>query len=302
MRIAETAETIFAGGALPKEFENIVARFEAELAQLEPTQLGKRFELVDRLDALFEDEGPQADVSSTVDAAVWHRLKSQRTHLEAMNDAFCRSIRAEIQRGLRPTLFSRWLQLEENAASGLSFDSLDDLVSGVLKFDEFVAPARHPAPEMVFYQPTPARHIFRLLRLAALLEADTLVDLGSGLGHVPLLASICTGARAIGIEMEEAYVTCARRCAQRLNIGRVSFLHKDARDADLGSGTVYYLYTPFAGSILDSVLKRLRQEATVRAIRICTFGPCTDAIAREPWLEAARKPEPGQINIFRSRG
>jgi predicted RNA methylase len=91
-----------------------------------------------------------------------------------------------------------------------SYDYLDELVSGILRF---VKPdgriAQLPA-RMVSYQPTPARHIFDLIGRAQLAERDVLIDLGSGLGHVPLLASICTGTRSIGIELDAAYVNCAR--------------------------------------------------------------------------------------------
>jgi hypothetical protein len=71
--------------------------------------------------------------------------------------------------------------------------------------------------------------------------------------------------------------------------------------ADLSAGTVFYLYTPFTGSILSSVLSRLRREAAARPIRICTYGPCTSAVAGESWLEATAAPVPHRIALFRSR-
>jgi hypothetical protein len=95
----------------------------------------------------------------------------------------------------------------------------------------------------------------------------------------------------------------ARQCAQSLNLhlDRVSFLHQDARVADLSLGTVFYLYTPFTGSILRAVLDRLRREAATRPIRISSYGPCTSVIAEEPWLVAATAPEADRIALFRSR-
>jgi 16S rRNA A1518/A1519 N6-dimethyltransferase RsmA/KsgA/DIM1 with predicted DNA glycosylase/AP lyase activity len=128
-----------------------------------------------------------------------------------------------------------------------------------------------------------------------------LVDIGSGLGHVPLLASILTSARSIGIELEATYVERARQSAESLNLNRVTFIQQDARAADLSTGTVFYLYTPFTGSILSSVLSRLRREAAARPIRICTYGPCTSVIAEEAWLEAAAAPMPQRVALFRSR-
>lgn len=229
------------------------------------------------------------------------RLIAIRAYLEAMNDELCQSVRAEIQKGTRPSLFSQWLQSDTVPAGGLSFDSLDEIVSAVLGLEAPDSPPTHPPDGMVFYQPTPARHIFHLLRLTALSESDVLIDLGSGLGHVPLLASIWTGARSIGVEREGAYIASAQRCAQDLHLDRVSFLQEDAREADLSQGTVFYLYTPFTGAILAEVLRRLQRLGESRPIRVCTFGPCTETIVKEKWLVRIARPDPDQITIFCSR-
>jgi predicted RNA methylase len=152
----------------------------------------------------------------------------------------------------------------------------------------------------VFYQPTPARHIFALM--AAISANEVLVDLGSGLGHVPLLVSACTGARCIGIELDPGRVASSRQCAEKLNLDRVSFLEQDAREADLSAGAIFYLYTPFTGSILRTVLNSLRNEAAARPIKVCTFGPCTRTVANEPWLQAKKTPpETDRIEVFLSR-
>ena len=132
-------------------------------------------------------------------------------------------------------------------------------------------------------------------------EADVLVDLGSGLGHVPLLASILTGARSIGIELEPEYVASARECAESLGLERVAFLEQDARDADFSTGTVFYMYTPFTGAVLKTVLGRLEQESANRAFRVCTFGPCTPFVAEERWLTAVTVADAERITCFWSR-
>jgi hypothetical protein len=185
-------------------------------------------------------------------------------------------------------------------ANGMGYDYLDELISGVLQFEEPHTGPGQRESEMVSYQPTPARHIFNLIGLAALTASDVFVDLGSGLGHVPLLVSICSCARSIGIELEATYIECARQCAQRLNMNKVAFIQQDARAADLSAGTVFYLYTPFTGSILSGVLSRLRREAATRPIRICTYGPCTSVIAEESWLEKTAAPVAHRVALFRS--
>ena len=197
----------------------------------------------------------------------------------------------------------RWVQMEETAGvvAGLGYDYLDELISGVFEFEEPDDGKIPRPPETVFYQPTPARHIFHMIGMTAFTAADVLVDLGSGLGHVPLLVSICTPARGIGIEWEAAYVERARQCAQRLDLDRVMFLQEDARTADFSTGTVFYLYTPFTGSILRAVLDRLSCEAASRPIRICSYGPCTSVIAGERWLETSSKLDPDRVALFSAR-
>jgi H2-forming N5,N10-methylenetetrahydromethanopterin dehydrogenase-like enzyme len=108
------------------------------------------------------------------------------------------------------------------------------------------------------------------------------------------------GARSVGVEVEAAYVASARECAESLNLAGVEFIHEDARACDLSGGTVFYLYSPFTGSMLAEVLERLREESMLRPIKICTLGPCTCVIARERWVTARERPDPGQITVFES--
>jgi hypothetical protein len=289
--------------------ERLVRQLEEEPWLLEPDRLRERLEALDRLDASLAF---LPDVSEGVPGAGWKdaelslRARAVCVRLEAANEELYGAIRGEIQRGRGREALLRWIESSSEeakgaAANGVGYDYLDELVSGVLQFEEPDAGEAAREPEMVFYQPTPARHIFDLIGGARLSAEDVVVDLGSGLGHVPLLVSICTDSSSIGIELEAAYVECARRCAQRLNVKKATFLCQDARTADFSSGTVFYLYTPFAGSILREVLDRLRQEAATRRIRICTYGPCTGVVAEEPWLVAAAMPEMDRIVLFRSR-
>lgn len=225
--------------------------------------------------------------------------------LEVANQRVYVWIRESIQRGSGPRSLLQWAEAVcpagdiQHPVDGDGYDCLDALLGGVLQIDE-PAPADEPAAGMVFYQPTPARHIFDLIARTGLAERDVLIDLGSGLGHVPLLAGICTGARCVGIEWETCYVDCARRCAQALNLTNVTFLRQDARAADLSTGTVFHLYTPFTGTMLGDVLAMLRREAATREIRIGALGPCTANFAREPWLERVGMPKAGGLAVFRS--
>jgi Histone methylation protein DOT1 len=292
---------------LKDALQRLVAQLENEPSLLEPNQLRQRMEALDRLDANFPDTHQLVFGAESGEARLYRRARAIYGRLEAVNCGLYQSIRYEIQRGGRPDTLLQWVHPSTwiadvvGLAHGIGYDYLDELIIGVLQFEEPNAGHVQRGPEMVFYQPTPARHIFSLIGITALTATDVLVDLGSGLGHVPILVSICTRAHSIGIELEGAHVECARQSAQRLNVNKVTFVRQDARAADLSSGTVFYLYTPFMGSILSAVLNRLRREAANRQIRICTFGPCTTVIAEERWLKAAATPETDRIALFCSR-
>jgi Methyltransferase domain len=289
--------------------QGLVEQLDNDTSLLEPDRLRERLEGLDLLDAYFPDtHHPVSDAEPNA-AGLHRRARAVYARLEAVNFELYQSIRNEIQRGDRPDTLLWWArssaEIEDVAGpvNGIGYDYydyLDELISGVFQFEEPSAGPVQREAERVAYQPTPTRHIFSLIGLTALTEADVLIDVGSGLGHVPLLVSICTGARSIGIELEAAYVERARQCAQRLNLDGVTFIRQDARAADFTVGTVFYLYTPFTGSILSDVLNHLRCEAAQRQIRICTYGPCASAVAEEPWLEAAAAPDTHRITLFRS--
>lgn len=263
----------------------------------EPLHLRQRFEALDHLDTYLADEKPIA-------AQLHHRARIIYAQLESLNFRLYESIRRDIQRGAGAASLLEWMPNCHTSASLMNrtgYDHLDELISGVLQFEEPSAELTQLPSEMVAYQPTPARHIFDFIRRTALNERDSLIDLGSGLGHVTLMASICTRASCTGIELEPSYVECARKCAQSLKLNDARFVQGDARAADLSCGTVFYLFTPFVGTILRDVLNSLRHEAVSREIRICTFGPCTPVAAEETWLSVIGPLETDRIAIFRSR-
>ncbi len=279
---------------------------EANSFLLQPAQLRERLIALDDLDAgfgCFDSE----DFTRCTDSRIHQRAKALRTRLEAANAELYQSVRSDIVRGGRPHVLLQWLQNSagQNESqiplSGLGFDCRDELLSGVLQLREPSQPNLPLSSEMVFYQPTPVRHILYLIAATALAEDDFFVDVGSGLGHVSLLVSMVTGARSVGIEVQAPYAASARECAQSLHLSRVRFIPQDAREADLSRGTVFYLYSPFNGSILTAVLSALRMESTRRSIRICSLGPCTSTVAKETWLKANTPPDTGRITVFDSQ-
>ena len=303
--------TTIAAGPLDDEIERhtdlhpLLSLLEADSSLFLADQLRKRLIAQDDLDAGFGGFDYEDSTRCTY-SRLHQRAKALRIRLEAANAELYQSVRSDIVRDDQPRALLQWI---ENSASdneprsplpGLGFDYRDEFVSGVLQLPEPSEPHLQPSPEMVPYQPTPVRHILHLIAAAMVAEDDVFVDLGSGLGHVPLLVSMITGAQSLGIEMQAAYVVSARECAQSLQLSRVRFIAQDARDADLSRGTVFYLYSPFKGSILADVLDALRRESMHRSITICSLGPCTHRVSDERWLKTSDLSDTGSITVFNS--
>lgn len=271
---------------------------------LSPAQLKSRLELLDELDRLAGDFDP-AWLETYPNLDLIRRAKSLRSRFEAANEELFEGARSEIAlQGGSPAIL-RWQigsEINPNGViPGLGFDLLDEIVSGVLQLR---APREVRLPtstEMAAYQPTPARHILDLVATCRLSDDDLLVDLGSGLGHVPFLVSILTGASALGVELQPAYVVSARQCARSLNLRRARFVAEDARVTDLSDGTVFYLFSPFSGSILRDVVCQLWRQSRSRQFRICSLGPCTRVLQEQGWLEPTHPPNTERIAVFTSR-
>jgi hypothetical protein len=284
----------------------LLSVLETEAFLTLPAQLRKRLIALDDLDAGFGGFACEDSMRCTY-ASLHQGAKALRIRLEAANTELYQSVRSDIVRSGQPRTLLQWLKdsASDNEPGsllpGLGFDYRDELVTGVLQLPEPGKPNLHPSPEMAPYQPTPMRHILHLIETAMVAEDDVFVDLGSGLGHVPLLVSMITGAQCLGIEMQVAYVMSARECAQSLELSRVQFIAQDARDADLSCGSVFYLYSPFQGSILADVLGALRKQSMNRPIKICSLGPCTHRISDERWLKTSELSDRGSIAVFVSR-
>jgi SAM-dependent methyltransferase len=288
--IESAIEIIEQDGSLGKE-ENFVARVEA-LDLIE-------FHIVDRVEGLLlNDRGRDL-------ATLRQRAESLKNQLEKVNEKLFQRLRATIRAGsytcedLRRQFYNyAGCASEENE---IGYDALDIFVNDLLRIDLALEETREKEPDMVFLQPTPARVVLELVEKVALTEEDVFYDLGSGLGQVAILVGLLSGARAKGIEFEPAYCEYARQCAARLNLSRVEFMNLDARDADYSDGTVFFMYTPFRGSMLQEVLERLRSESRKRAITIGTYGPCTPRVANQGWLRRISQPpeHEHELTVFR---
>jgi precorrin-6B methylase 2 len=167
------------------------------------------------------------------------------------------------------------------------YDNLDIFINGLAHYQAMPEQTKDLEPEMVYYQKTPARIVCELVEKSHFSKKDVFYDLGSGLGQVVILVNLLSGITAKGVEFEPAFCEYAKDCAADLNLSNVKFIHADARKADYSDGTVFFMFTPFKGEILQEVLEILRKESLRRKIRIITYGPCTLEVALESWLDFA---------------
>lgn len=262
--------------------------------------------IIDRIDGLLQAPGaPEKLMLPLRQAAeqLWRRL-------ELVDDALFGRLRADIRSGglhglALGAVIDAYSERGPNAgpADAPGYDILDIFVNRLLAIPPDVEETRVREPEMVAYQPTPARVILALVARAQLTPQDVFYDLGSGLGHVPIMVNLLSGAAALGVEYDAAYCAVARARAADLSLTRVMFVNADARDLDYADGTAFFLYTPFMGRILDLVLAKLRAVAQVRPIRIFTYGPCTPIVVRQEWLwgEPAHGDPQFRLGVFSSR-
>jgi len=99
------------------------------------------------------------------------------------------------------------------------------------------------ANTVVPYVETPRAVIEEMLAMAGVTERDTVYDLGSGDGRIPIMAAREYGARGVGIEIQAPLVDSARANARQAGVAdRVTFRQQDLFEADIGDATVVTLY------------------------------------------------------------
>jgi hypothetical protein len=210
---------------------------------------------------------------------------NQSIFAQLHSDLYHQVLRGE---GLR-TYLNCFTTYGTSACDGVytSYDGLDLLLDGLFGLDQGPTPARPLEAEMVPCEEIPARVILDLIDHVAWQPHDCFYDLGSGLGQAVMLVNLLTGIDARGVEYEPAFCHYASAQAKALGLANVTFINADARVADYQDGTIFFLFTPFRGAMLNTVLQRLQRVARDHPIHICTFGPCTPQIAAEPWLQPA---------------
>ncbi|MES1219258.1 MAG: hypothetical protein ABUT20_27375, partial [Bacteroidota bacterium] len=153
------------------------------------------FHVIERIDGLMESNDAPDEIIFLKNYA-----EKVRNRLENVNIKMFHRLRTEIlqsndKRKFLMDLLNEYLDYNVNIfpqqdANG--YDDLDIFLNGLLTNQQLPAETIHTEPEMVFYQKTPARIIFELIKKAAFKPHDVFFDLGSGLGQVTLLVNLLT--------------------------------------------------------------------------------------------------------------
>jgi hypothetical protein len=267
----------------------------AELAELEENQaLNEKTNLAGRMEAL--------KLGQLINELV--RLKGRTKELVELQS---RSVRLQVRfEAINRQLFSRvWTDLQVGTFDQNQLrrfldqfttyqpkpdqrhfgpDGLDYLLDGVFGLAAPPPATLSPEAEMIHLEHTPARVILDLIDHADLKTGDIFYDIGSGLGQIAILVHLLTGVVVWGVEIEPAYCLHASDYAINLELFEVHFVQVDARNADYCNGTVFFMFAPFTGKMLQAVLDKLKIEAQQRPIKLCTYGPCTPQVLAQPWL------------------
>jgi len=284
------------------------AALEANSTLLRETNLYAREKALDYIGFIGEIAAMHKDDAGL--AGLYAQALGLQTRLTAINTQLFTRLRAKIQAGaytrqaLRQEfqLFTAYAPIDQGQAH-IGYDGLDSLIGGLFEIDPPPQATQTLSPEMVHYEPTPARAILDLIDHVDFAPTDLFYDLGSGLGYVAMLVNLLTGVQTKGVELEPAFCVYAQSTARRFGLTSIEFINADARQADYRDGTVFYLFTPFRGALLQSVLAKLANEARVRPIKICTYGPCTLSVAQQPWLRSldANADHEFKLAIFEGR-
>jgi tRNA/tmRNA/rRNA uracil-C5-methylase (TrmA/RlmC/RlmD family) len=271
------------------EIQAYIDDIEKNAALYEEKNFDQRMEIEDFLGLLVPDRPDQPDQLSLLHA----RTVKVRSELEEIDKKLFQQLREGIRRGrYRGKEFKNLIHdyvdfnVEGNEQQeDMGYDNLDAFINGLSLFQPMPEQTKALEPEMVYYQKTPARTVFELVEKVSFGKEDVFFDLGSGLGQVAILVNLLAGITVRGIEFEPAFCDYAMDCAADLNLSNVTFINIDARAADFSEGTIFFMFTPFKGEILQAVLAALKKESLQRKIKIITYGPCTVQVGLQNWLE-----------------
>lgn len=135
------------------------------------------------------------------------------------------------------------------------------------------------------YVPTPMNVVVEMLRMADVSARDTVYDLGSGDGRLPITAARLYGARGVGVELDSGLVARSRRHARGAGVDSlVRFVRGDLFETDLGPATVVtlYLFPEMNERLRPRILRQMDPGDRVVAHDFSMGDWEADSVARVP--------------------
>ena len=148
------------------------------------------------------------------------------------------------------------------------------------------------------YFPTAFSGFRSAMREVGVEAGEVFVDYGSGKGRVLLMAAEYPFRRIVGVEISAELHAVARanlvRCADRLRCQDIELWTGNAVEFPVpADASVVYLYNPFHGRVLSSVLAALRAslDAHPRRLRLIYNNPVhfLRVASEYPWLVERRR-------------
>lgn len=183
-------------------------------------------------------------------------------------------------------------------------DEFWDRRLGVRTFGFRPATGSEASPDwQLHYTPAPYSGIFYALQHAGLNRDDVFTDLGSGMGRVVFAASWLGAAKAQGVEILPDLCEIADRNRQRSHIAKrdISFINGNARDVDIASTTLLFIFHSFGADTLEIVLRQFERTRSPR-LRIIYMNPVyNDMLKSKAWLKSGRIIQPPKRTLSSTR-
>lgn len=265
----------------------------AEPGTLSPEALRELIERGTGRDRAFADAIVRMAWSRTHDAA--HRAELDLLHASVRAAALrqhaalrSRIAKGELSRGALRQLFDEQPPLER-----------DQFVEEVLGIA--YPPLEEPilAPDLMTYAPSGYDEIVHAFDVSQLGPSDRFLDLGAGLGKVVMLAALLTGAKSVGVERDGVLCELGEAARRELGLGGVQLRRGDAREVRRAEADVVFMYLPFSGEVLATVMARLLADAAAAPPRARRRFLCTGALdlQRYPGLVPAGPPK-SWLNVY----
>jgi len=139
---------------------------------------------------------------------------------------------------------------------------------------------------------TPYRVICRWGKSLRLSAGTQVVDMGSGVGRIPLtLGLLNPKVHFTGIEIMKERHEMAEEARRGLQLKNVSFVCKNAARSGLPQADYYYFFNPFVGDTLRQVFRQLHSFSKHRYFRVAVaqIELPWPYVQRLPWLKLIKK-------------